>query len=100
MQSRREVLMAEKRVGIRELKRQLSRYIREVKKGNTIGITERGAEVGRIIPSSEALAERTQTLVRSRFADWSGKRLAAGRPVAKIKPGHKTLAEIVSDGRD
>ena len=92
--------MAEKRVGIRELKTRLSGYILEVKKGNTVVITERGAEVGRIIPTFEALAERIQNLVRSGFADWNGKILRPGKPVAKIKPGSKTLAEIVSEDRD
>jgi prevent-host-death family protein len=92
--------MAEKRVGIRELKTQLSGYIREVKKGHTIVITERGAEVGRIIPTSEALSERIESLVRSGFADWNGKRLSRAKPVAKIKPGRKTLAQIVSEDRD
>ena len=92
--------MAEKKVGIRELKAQLSGYIREVKKGNTVVITERGSEVGRIIPASESLEERIQHLVRSGFADWNGKTLRAGKPAAKIKAGSKTLAEIVSEDRD
>jgi prevent-host-death family protein len=92
--------MAEKRVGIRELKTRLSGYIREVKKGNTVVITERGAEVGRIIPTSEAIAERIQSLIRSGFGEWNGKRVTPGKPVAKIKPGSKTLAENVSEDRD
>ena len=92
--------MAEKTVGIRELKAQLSEYIREIKKGNTILITERGSAVGRIIPASESLEERMEGLVRSGVADWNGKKLKAGKPTARIKPGSKTLAEIVSENRD
>ena len=92
--------MAEKRVGIRELKTRLSEYVRQIKKGNTVVITERGTDVGRIIPVSESLEDRIQSLVRSGFADWNGKRLKPGKPVAKIKPGSKTLAEIVSEDRD
>jgi prevent-host-death family protein len=92
--------MAEKRVGVRELKSRLSGYIREIKKGNTVVITERGIEVGRIVPAFESLEERMLRLVRSGFADWNGKKLKPGRPVAKIKPGSKTLAEIVSEDRD
>jgi len=41
--------MAEKTVGIRQLKAQLSEYIREIKKGNTVLITVRGNAVGRMI---------------------------------------------------
>ena len=92
--------MGEKRVGIRELKSQLSGYIREIKKGNTVVITERGTEVGRIIPASGSLDDRIKPLVRSGFADWNGKKLKPGRPAAKIKPGSKTLAEIASEDRD
>jgi prevent-host-death family protein len=92
--------VSEKKVGIRELKAQLSGYIREIKKGHTIVITERGTEVGRIIPVSGSLDDRTINLVRSGFADWNGKKLKPGKPAAKIKPGSKTLAEIVSEDRD
>ena len=90
----------EKKVGIRELKAQLSEYIREIKNGNTVVITERGNTVGRMIPASESLEERIQILVRSGLADWNGKKLTAGKPVAKVKPGKRTLAEIVSENRD
>jgi prevent-host-death family protein len=92
--------MAEKRAGVRELKARLSAYIREIKKGNTVVITERGAEVGRMIPASESLDDRIQSLVRSGFADWNGKTLKPAKPVAKVKPGSKTLSEIVSEDRD
>jgi prevent-host-death family protein len=92
--------MAEKRVGIRELKAHLSEYVRKIKEGNTVVITERGIDVGRIIPVSGLLEERIQNLVRSGFADWNGKRLKPGKPVAKVKPGSKTLAEIVIEDRE
>ena len=92
--------MTEKKVGVRELKAQLSEYIREIKKGNTVVITERGNAVGRIIPIPESLEERIQSLVHSGVADWNGKKVKPGKPIAKIKPGSKTLAEIVSENRD
>jgi prevent-host-death family protein len=92
--------MPERRVGIRDLKARLSGYIRELKKGSTIVITERGTEVGRIIPTSASVEDRMQTLVRSGFADWNGKKLSPGKAAAKLKVGSKTLAEIVSEDRD
>jgi len=61
--------MSERKVGVRELKTHLSGYLREIKKGNTIVITERGSEVGRIIPASGSIDDRMQSLVRSGFAD-------------------------------
>ena len=92
--------MAEKKVGVRELKTHLSGYLREIKKGATIVITDRGSEVGRIIPASGTAEDRMQRLIRSGFADWNGKTLKPGKPVAKLKAGAKTLAEIVSEDRD
>jgi prevent-host-death family protein len=90
----------EKRVGIRKLKAQLSEYVREIKRGNTIVITERGNAVGRMIPVSESLEDRIQTLIRSGVADWNGRKLRPGKPAGRIKAGSKTLAEIVSENRD
>jgi len=90
----------ERRVGIRELKAQLSTCIRAVKEGHTFVITERGRAVGRIIPVGESLNERMDALVRSGVVSWNGKKLKAGRPAAKVKAGSKTLGEIVSEDRD
>lgn len=92
--------MPERKVGIRELKAKLSSYIQEVKKGNSVVITERGRTVGRIMPPQESLEDRVRDLVRSGIASWSGKRLKPGRPIAKLKSGGKTLAEIVVENRD
>jgi prevent-host-death family protein len=92
--------MPEQKVGIRELKARLSGYIRAMKKGTTIVITERGSEVGRIIPTTSSAEDRMHSLVRSGFADWNGRRLKAGTPAAKLKSGRKTLSEIVSEDRD
>lgn len=92
--------MAEKRVGIRDLKAQLSSYIKQVKKGHTVVITERGKAVGRITPTEESLDDRIHALVRAGVVSWNGKRLKVGRPAAKLKPASKTLAEIVSENRD
>ena len=90
----------EKRVGIRELKAQLSGCIRAVKEGNTLVITERGKTVGRIIPMGESLDEKMQSLVKAGVVSWNGKKLKGGRPPVKVTPGSKTMAQIVSENRD
>ena len=92
--------MPEKTVGIRKLKAQLSGYLKEVKNGSTVVITERGVPVGRIIPAQELPEEKMQHLIRSGDIAWSGKKLQAGRPTAKLRRGRKTIAEIVSENRD
>ncbi len=90
----------EKRVGIRELKAQLSSCIRAVKEGHTLVITERGRAVGRMTPVGQSPEERIDSLVRSGVVSWNGKKLKASRPTARVRAGRKTLAEIVSEDRD
>jgi|ERR1700689_735383 len=42
---------AASKVGVRELRQNLSRYLERVKDGETLTVTERGREVARLIPS-------------------------------------------------
>ena len=57
--------MSDGTVGIRELKTNLSKYLRRVKTGQTVIITERGKPIGRIVPEGLSQAERLETLVAS-----------------------------------
>jgi antitoxin (DNA-binding transcriptional repressor) of toxin-antitoxin stability system len=95
-----EELVARKAIGIRALKARLSEYIRDVKDGHTIVVTECGRAVAHIAAVPESSGARTWALIESGFADWSGKRLRPMRPVARIRPGAKSLARIVSENRD
>ena len=48
-------MRATKRVGVRELRQNLSRYLERVKEGETLTVTERGHEVARLVPSPSAV---------------------------------------------
>ncbi len=63
--------MAEVTVGIREFKAHLSEYLRRVKAGETIVLTERGKVLGRLAPPTTE--ERIRQLVREGKVQWSGK---------------------------
>jgi prevent-host-death family protein len=59
-------------VGVRELRQNLSRYLAQVKEGESFVVTERGREVARLTPSGPAdspiarlVAERGATMPRS-----------------------------------
>ncbi len=54
--------MNELRVGTRELKNRLSEYLRLVKAGQTVTITERGKVIAHISPSAPTIEERMQAL--------------------------------------
>ncbi len=86
-------------VGIRDLKAKLSQYIRQVKSGETVIITEWGKPVGRIIPIETSLDAKMETLINTGFAVWNGGKLTAVAPVAKIE-GAKTVAQLLLEDRE
>jgi prevent-host-death family protein len=91
--------MAEMSVGVRELKARLSEYLRAVKDGQTVVITEHGKEVARLSPVAQSLDERLQALVTAGLAEWSGKSL----PPVPHKPrvrGKKTVADMLIEDRE
>jgi prevent-host-death family protein len=55
--------MSEK-VGVRELRQNLSKYLERVKEGEALVVTERGRQVARLIPSSPAAEPYTDLAER------------------------------------
>ena len=90
--------MGQTSVGLRELKSRLSSYLRQVKDGATLVITERGAPVGRIVPIRPSVEERTADLAQARLISWSGRRLASRRPAVAAR-GKKTVSELLLEDR-
>jgi prevent-host-death family protein len=95
-------------VPIRKLKAQLSRYIREAKAGKDVVVTSRGRPLVRIVPVVEEqpnaplTREELRAKIKALMPDvriGKGKfTLGSFRPI-KIKPGEKTMTEIVIEGR-
>ena len=92
-------VLMEASTGIRELKEQLSAYIRRVKSGETIVITDRGKPVGRLVPYSESLADRLEVMQGSGFIHWSGRRLASLKPVAQNK-SERLISDLLLEDRE
>lgn len=86
-------------VGIRELKTRLSAYMRQVKSGATVVITERGRPIGRIVPLSPSVESRVQELVQAGLMAWSGRKLAPSAPVARTR-GRRTVADLLLEDRE
>ena len=87
------------RVGTRELKSKLSEYMRRVKGGETIIVTEHGKTIGQIIPVKPTIEEKLQAVVDSGLAEWNGKKLMPGNPVV-INDGKRQVADLVAEDRD
>lgn len=67
--------MTELKVGIRDLKTNLSAYLRKVRAGHAITITDHGREIGRILPIAEDLDGQIEHLRKAGLINWDGKKL-------------------------
>ena len=86
-------------VGIRELKSQLARYVRHVKAGGTVTITERGKPIVRLVPIATSLDERMQKMIDSGLASWSGRKLKPYTARTKTR-GKRTISDLVIENRE
>ncbi|MGH7827945.1 MAG: type II toxin-antitoxin system Phd/YefM family antitoxin [Candidatus Binatia bacterium] len=83
-------------VGIRELKNNLSHYLRDVKKGKPITVTERGKSIAILIPArNHPDAQIARELSRKGVGSWKGGKPKGGsRPVVvKGKPVSQIVVE-------
>ena len=83
---------------VHDLKSRLSRYLRQVQRGETVVVTSRGKPIARLVPlPSLPLEERLATLPGLN-AGTGGKPRGATRPV-RVKPGQKDVSDIVVEER-
>lgn len=90
---------------MRDFKSRLSSYLKKAQAGQDVVITMRGRPVARLLPvlQSEEVLDRAELLVRLQripgiqMAE-GGKPRGASRP-PRIRPGEKTLAQIVLEDR-
>ena len=84
--------------GIRDLKNRLSYYLREVKKGEKILITERDQVIATILPVERGEEDsKLLSLVKEGFATWKGGKPTGSRRPVKIKG--KAVSEIILEDR-
>jgi prevent-host-death family protein len=89
------------RVGVRELRQNLSRYLTEVKSGESFVVTERGREVARLTPSgpedspiARLVAEKGATMPRRDLLELAA---SSTRGPASGPPSSEVLAEMRED---
>lgn len=69
-------------VGVRDLRDNLSEYLRRVRQGELLVITDRGKPIGELGPAAGGRSvERVRALVRRGVASWSG-----GKPKGLLRP--------------
>lgn len=88
------------RVGVRELRQNLSRYLTEVKAGESFVVTERGREVARLTPSGLADSPITR-LVVERGATMPSADLVELARRSKVPPaGGRPSLEVLAEMRE
>ena len=91
--------MKERRVGIRELKSRLSECVRTVTGGTTIVVTERGRRVARLVPETDSVDERLESLRNAGAVSWSGRRLRRTKPDVHPRK-NRTVADVLVENRE
>ncbi|HEY3083594.1 MAG TPA: type II toxin-antitoxin system prevent-host-death family antitoxin [Chloroflexota bacterium] len=88
-----------RRVGIRELRRQLSRVVDAVERGEIVEITRSGKPVARIAPMADDLPPEVARLLATGRVQGKGQPLPLIDPVPLIGEG-PTVSEILLQQRD
>jgi len=91
--------MSTARVGIRELRGRLSHYLKLVKAGEVVIITDRGKPVGRIVPMGVPAEKRIAHMVQAGMAEWNGGKPEPYRPRV-VNRGPRQVADLVEEGRE
>jgi prevent-host-death family protein len=89
--------MERSKVGVRELRQNLSVYLRRVRKGEALEVTERGRSVAVLIPVPEPATPLAMLIALGRASTPDGDLLELGRPTGK--PTRK-LSEALAEVRD
>ena len=84
-------------VAVRELKNKLSEYLRRVKAGERVVVTERGKAVAVISIAGGAVDEGIEAMVRERAARWEGGKPRGAKRPPKVKG--PSVAAAVIEGR-
>jgi prevent-host-death family protein len=86
-------------IGVRELRQNLSRYLRRVKQGEPLTVTERGRVVARLVPAGSGLERYTElsatfgaTVPRERIGVIAARIVVPGAPAG-------TTDAILAEGR-
>ncbi len=86
-------------VGVRELKNQLSQYLKRVRAGERLVVTERGEPVAVLSPPSVTRLDRhIEGLLRKGVARWGGGKPRGARRPPRIK-GPSVAQAVIEDRR-
>jgi prevent-host-death family protein len=88
------------RVGVRELRQNLSVYLDRVKDGETLEVTERGRPVARLAPLPASEQSAYERLVAEGSIRPAGGDVLELGPPQRLRPGERPLSEVLAEQRD
>jgi antitoxin (DNA-binding transcriptional repressor) of toxin-antitoxin stability system len=88
------------RVGVRELRQNLSVYLRRVERGETFEVTERGRPVARLGALSGRRVSVLDRLIAEGRATPGPRVFVPFDPPLELPPGGKSLTELLLEMRD
>ena len=89
-------------VGSREFKNRMGRYLRKVRQGKTLIITDRGTPVAIVGPTDEAVSKPTDLRKRLEELEGQGFIRLARKPLRSIRPvksGGKPASRMIIEDR-
>jgi antitoxin (DNA-binding transcriptional repressor) of toxin-antitoxin stability system len=90
------------RIGIRQLKAELSRQLRRVEAGETLAVTDRDRVIATINPVAKddehPATQGAREMVAAGRASWSGRKLTVPKQAARLR-GHATVSDAVIEDR-
>lgn len=89
-----------KRVGVRELRQNLSVYLQDVKHGATLEVTERGVPVARLQPLEDSDPVLARLEREGILLPGGSGRIEDMPPPLPLGPGEKTLTEVLLEMRE
>lgn len=88
------------RVGVRELRQNLSRWLRRVERGESFQVTDRGKPVAELRPLRHAEGVVARLVREGRIARVATRDLAELPPPPPTPPGARPLSEILDELRE
>jgi len=82
-------------IGVRELRQNASRYLLEVKRGETVEVTDRGEPVARLVPIPKQESTFDRLVAEGRIRSARGNLLDLGPPL-QPKPGVPLPSEVLA----
>ena len=90
--------MLERQVGMGELRSKFGECIRDVKRGTTIVITDRGRQVARMVAATDSAEQKVAALGAGATITRSGRKLKKAPPKVPVQDGG-TVSDIVIENR-